>query len=305
MCEGAPAGSNRSDCFHTVIGHYLGCSWDVEQICEHLQQFPDGIGGRYLAEGRLSREISRSAGKYNARALPLFDGWTAKAPQQPVKEEDPELEPEPAPVDPGLLEIILPEPASNPELKDNPSEPTPDDPELEDVEDDFENDEELDEAPWQDPKLPPVHAHGDPDSRPLKVWLIKRLIPAVGHGLLSGQWGAGKTFVAFDLAASLGTGQPFLGHPVKRQCGVLLIAAEGADEVRLRLDAVIRTKCGGMQRAPFRWYEDAAERLGRDADCDGAAGRRFPAAGIWAATRAYHHRYGGRLCRLCQGGRRE
>jgi hypothetical protein len=33
------------------------------------------------------------------------------------------------------------------------------------------------------------------------------------------------------------------------------IAAEGADEVRLRLDAVVREKCGGMSRAPVRWYE--------------------------------------------------
>src|SRR5262249_17285234 len=47
------------------------------------------------------------------------------------------------------------------------------------------------------------------------------------------------------------------GHVVKRQCGVLLIAAEGADEVRLRLDAVVRERCGGMSRAPFRWYETA------------------------------------------------
>ena len=80
-------------------------------------------------------------------------------------------------------------------------------------------------------------------------------MPAVGHGLLSGQWGAGKTFVVFDLAAALWTGQPFLGHPVKRQCGVLLIAAEGAGEVRLRLEAVVRNKCGNMERVPFRWYE--------------------------------------------------
>ena len=42
---------------------------------------------------------------------------------------------------------------------------------------------------------------------------------------------------------------------MKRQCGVLLIAAEGADEVRLRLEAVVRNKCGNMERAPFRWYE--------------------------------------------------
>ena len=38
---------------------------------------------------------------------------------------------------------------------------------------------------------------------------------------------------------------------------MLLIAAEGGDEVRLRLDAVVREKCGGMARAPFRWYETA------------------------------------------------
>ena len=44
---------------------------------------------------------------------------------------------------------------------------------------------------------------------------------------------------------------------------MLLIAAEGADEVRLRLDAVVREKCGGMARAPFRWYETAPLLLHR------------------------------------------
>ena len=50
--EGA-GGANRSDKFHMVVGHYLGCGWSVEQIDEHLRQFPDGIAGRYLGEGRL------------------------------------------------------------------------------------------------------------------------------------------------------------------------------------------------------------------------------------------------------------
>ena len=56
------------------------------------------------------------------------------------------------------------------------------------------------------------------ETRPLKTWLVKGLIPAEGHGLLSGQWGTGKTFVAFDLATAVGTGQPFLGHAIKRPC---------------------------------------------------------------------------------------
>jgi hypothetical protein len=123
--------------------------------------------------------------------------------------------------------------------------------------DDLGEDDLDDEPPRPDPKLPALYAHGDADPRLLQSWTVKHLIPRCGHGLLSGQWGAGKTFVMFDLAAALATGQPFLRHATKRQCGVLLIAAEGADEVRLRLDAVVRAKCGGMARAPFRWYETA------------------------------------------------
>jgi hypothetical protein len=226
--ESATAGANRSDMFHMVVGHYLGCGWSVEQIDEHLRQYPDGVAGRYFAEGRLSREISRSASKYLDRTLPQLDGM--KAPDK-------------------IIETSLQEFPNS--ISPEPETPAPDRDE-DDVEDDLD---EVDEESRQDPKLPPLYSHGDPDPRPLQSWLVKRLIPAVGHGLLSGQWGAGKTFVLFDLASALSTGQPFLGHPVKRQCGMLLIAAEGAGEVRLRLDAVVRDKCGNMERVPFRWYE--------------------------------------------------
>jgi AAA domain len=230
---GAPDGANRSDVFHTIIGHYVGCGWNVDRILAHLQQYPNGIGSRYIHEDRLRTEIERSTGKFAKRELPLSDGnggwtgWEAKAPPEPTA--PPQDEPEELDEDPDLVE-----------------------------QDELNGDDDLDaEEPQQDSKLPRLHAHGDPDPRPLKNWLIKGLVPATGHGLMSGQWGAGKTFTFFDLAASLGTGQPFLGHTIKRQSGVLLLAAEGADEVRLRLDAVVREKCGNMTRAPFRWYETA------------------------------------------------
>ena len=102
--EGAPPGTNRSDVFHAIIGHYVGCGWQVDRILEHLQQYPDGIGSRYLREDRLRQEIDRSAGKYAKSELPLFDKWEAKAPPEPVQESprqpppdeaDPELDDEP------------------------------------------------------------------------------------------------------------------------------------------------------------------------------------------------------------------
>src|SRR5262249_15630909 len=163
--EGPPPGTNRSDIFHAIVGHYVGCGWQVDRILEHLRQYPDGIGSRYLREDRLRQEIDRSAGKYAKTELPLFDELTGREAPQPVT---PAQEKEPPPID------------TDPEL----DEPEPD---IED--DDLDDDDDLDEeAPEQDPNLPRLHAHGDPDDRPFKAWLIKHLIPQIGHGLMSGQW---------------------------------------------------------------------------------------------------------------------
>ena len=247
--EGAPPEANRSELFHTIIGHYFGCGWDQEKIFEHLQQFPDGIGGRYLSENRLRGEISRSAGKYGAVELPWSgeSGWTDGGGQQAKAAPAPQPEPvQPPPPPPP------PPPASDPELENNEL----DDPELVDELEDDEKDE-----PEQS-DLPQLFVHGSPDPRPLTTWLVKHILPARGHGLLSGQWGTAKTFTAIDLAAAVATGQPFLGRVIKRQSGVLFIAAEGANQVRLRFDAVWKEKCGdGKERAPFCWYEVAPTLL--------------------------------------------
>jgi AAA domain len=235
--EGPPAGANRSDVFHAIVGHYVGCGWQVDRILEHLQQYPDGIGSRYLAEDRLLREIERSAGKYVKAELPLFDDWTVRSPQPEI----PAQEKEPPPFD------------TDPEL----DEPGIEDDELEDEETSTDDDQE----PQGDPDLPKLCRPGN--AKPVRKWLIKDLLKEVGHGLLSGQWGTGKTFEFFDIAACVMTGQPFLGHRIKRQCGVLLIAAEGQDEVEIRLSAVVREKCGEMQQIPFLWYEQTPALLHR------------------------------------------
>jgi AAA domain len=281
VAEGAAAGANRSDMFHAIVGHYLGCGETEEQIVAHFRQHPDGIANRYIAEGRLAGEVQRSIGKYQllGRFLPTSGAWVGWQPpadeldeathreeleeavsafaQQLAEEEQqtPPWDEEPAPG---------PEqPADAPaaEAKQPEAEPQPQD---EPVDDELEDDEvdELDQPAV--PQLPPLYAQWVPDQRPIRSWLIKRLLATTAHGLIAGQWGTYKTFVALDLAACVMTGQSFLGRAVKRQSGVLFIAAEGAEEVRLRVDAVVREKCG-TQGAPFCWYEAAPTLLRPDA----------------------------------------
>lgn len=214
MREGAPDGANRSDTFHGIVGHYVGCGWTIKQIVEHLAEFPDGIGERYIAENRLAREVKRSAAAFGTINSSPTEGWSN-----------------------GFHEE-----------QEEPADPL-----------DVETEEED-----AGPELPPMYAHGEPDPRPIKAWTIKGLVQTQGHGLLSGQWGTYKSFIALELAGSLMTGQPFLGRLVKRQCGVLFLAAEGQHEMRIRLAALVQEKCGGMSRAPFRWFEDVPVLLQPD-----------------------------------------
>jgi hypothetical protein len=68
---GAPGG-NRSNLFHTAVGHYRGVGWDQEQTLAHIAQFPTGIGEKYIREGRLSSEVARSFEKYDRASLPVI-----------------------------------------------------------------------------------------------------------------------------------------------------------------------------------------------------------------------------------------
>jgi hypothetical protein len=242
--EGVPAGANRSDVFHAVVGHYVGCGWQPDRILEHLQQYPDGIGSRYLREDRLEREIARSAEKFARTELPLpgsSSGRTQEVPPEPeaaAREEPPNVDSE------------LDEP--DPDLDHG-------------LDDDDVGGDGIHEEVKHDPKA--LRRLGDRTGSP-KEWLIKGLAPKVGTGFLGGRRGAGKTFAALDFAGSIMTGQPFLHHTVKRQSGVLWLAAEGQDEVELRTEALIREKCGRMPHAevPFRWRNTVPRLLEKGAD---------------------------------------
>jgi hypothetical protein len=63
-----------------------------------------------------------------------------------------------------------------------------------------------------------------------------------GSGLLAGQWGTYKTFLALDLCASVMSGEPFAGKRVVRRGGILFIAPEGAFEIPIRLTGLVQGK---------------------------------------------------------------
>jgi hypothetical protein len=92
--EGAPDGANRSNVFHAIVGHLCGCGWGVERIVARLEQFPDGIAGRYIGEGRLSSEVARSFEKYRVPKIvgdwaPWTGGWREPTPTAEPGEEKP------------------------------------------------------------------------------------------------------------------------------------------------------------------------------------------------------------------------
>lgn len=99
--------------------------------------------------------------------------------------------------------------------------------------------------------LPHLKCHWEPSNEPLILWLVKKLIPQVGIGRISGQWGTFKTFMALHLAAMLMTEGEFLGRKVKRKGGVLFIAAEGHSQLNLRLAALCKKLNLRQEDLPF------------------------------------------------------
>jgi len=100
----------------------------------------------------------------------------------------------------------------------------------------------------------PFFWHGEPDPRGRRKWRIRNLMPAIGAGLLAGQWGTGKTFMAIELATTTVEAGQFCGRQVVEPCGVLILATEGAFEIRDRIEAAVHEKCPG-EKMPIVWRE--------------------------------------------------
>ncbi|MCJ2135621.1 AAA family ATPase [Methylobacterium sp. J-026] len=130
-----------------------------------------------------------------------------------------------------------------------------------------------DARPRDAPRKPiEVRWHGDADPNADRAWLVRDLVPETGKGLISGQWGAGKTFGALDLAASVMTLTPFANRRTERQGGVLFIAPEGAFEIPIRLRGLIEGKLKAeaaqeidLDHLPFAWIEECPRLVEKDA----------------------------------------
>ena len=72
---------------------------------------------------------------------------------------------------------------------------------------------------------------------PVAKWLIDDMIPEHTTGLIVGESGAGKTFVALHLAGSLAVGKPFFGKKINARGGTVYVCAEGSFSIHDRIKA--------------------------------------------------------------------
>jgi len=102
---------------------------------------------------------------------------------------------------------------------------------------------ELAMAPIDEPEEPPspkrftVLTPGDVRKRPRLRWAVRNVVPLSGLLALFGPSGSGKTFLGFDLAAAMAEGGSWFGYRIRDSYTVLVVALEGQEGVRQRIEA--------------------------------------------------------------------
>jgi hypothetical protein len=95
--------------------------------------------------------------------------------------------------------------------------------------------------------------HGEP-REPIQ-WIAKGLLPSRGVGLIAGQSGVGKSFVAIELAGALATGMPFFDRRIPAPGGTLFLLGEAEGTMPERLEALCQGKLSAWQgeNLPIAW----------------------------------------------------
>jgi len=83
--NGAPAGTDASALFHSVIGHLISKGMSLDEIVEELGRWPNGIGQRYA--GRLRQEVKRSLEKWKIKQRIALEHITPhpSEPEEPME----------------------------------------------------------------------------------------------------------------------------------------------------------------------------------------------------------------------------
>jgi AAA domain len=126
-------------------------------------------------------------------------------------------------------------------------------------------------------------------------WAIKQIIPEVGIGLMSGQWGTYKTTAALDISVSVMALPRFADtYKVKRRGAVLYFAPEGGPTIDSKITAIARHR-GVTGPLPFVYRDDcpklvdltSADAICRMADEAAAEIKRqfdLPVVLVWIDT---------------------
>lgn len=101
---------------------------------------------------------------------------------------------------------------------------------------------------------------GDADLIPPPM-LVKGLLPFDGIAFIGGQSGAGKSFIAVDLALALATATPFFGRAVREKVGAVILAAEGRGMLAARVEAARLERAPNERRLPIAWLAEIPQLM--------------------------------------------
>lgn len=94
------------------------------------------------------------------------------------------------------------------------------------------------------------------------AWIIKGILPQAELGVLFGESGSGKSFMALDMAVDIAIGASWRGLKT-RQCRVGYVAAEGANGIRTRARAIATYRGLDIDQIPIAVIPEAPNIMER------------------------------------------